>query len=169
VHDTSHAHDVAHRARRRHELGPLQVTSQAPSPQRISSPQLEMPVQRTSHDAAVPHVMRWVHALSPHSTRHGTLAGQTTSAAAQLPLALQSITHTPAGSQVPLVQPIRHSAGADASVTASGGPGGPSGVTAGSPQRACPGIAHQPSLQRCPPVHSVAAAHCTVQSRSAGS
>jgi hypothetical protein len=52
VHDASHEHESAHLIWRRHELMPLQITSQGPLLHRISSPQLDAPVQWTSHDVA---------------------------------------------------------------------------------------------------------------------
>lgn len=52
MHDTSHEHEDEHLVLRRHELAPLQVTSQGPVLHRISSPQLDAPVHWTSHDVA---------------------------------------------------------------------------------------------------------------------
>jgi hypothetical protein len=168
VHDTSHEHALAHRVRRRHELAPLQVTSQGPLPHRISSPQLEAPVHWTSHDVAKPQRMWCVQAESPHVTRHGRFGGHSTSDELQLPRVLQSITQTPAASHAPLVQPSLQRKTAGESVGPSGEAGPPPSETISASQLPRPGMAHQPSLQCCPPVQSVADAHCTVQSRTVG-
>jgi len=139
AHDASHAHESEHLIRRRHEPVPLQVTSQGPLPHRISSPQLDAPMHSTSQDVALPQMMRCTQEFSPQTTRHGMSDGHSTSDALQLPCALQSTTQTPAGSQVPFVQPSSHSAICDESIDPSGVP---------PPlQRSWPGVAHQPSLQ----------------------
>jgi hypothetical protein len=143
-HDTSHEHESEHRARRRHEPAPLQVTSQGPLLHRISSPQLELPVHWTSHDVAVPQRMWCAHALSPQTTRHGRFAGHCTSERSQLPLALQSITQTPAASHVPFVQPSWHREVAGLLSTRLVSP--PS-TRPGTSQAPCPGMAHHPSRQ----------------------
>jgi hypothetical protein len=63
-------------------------------------------------------------------TRHGRLAGHTTSVVLHAPLALQSITHTPCASHVPAVQPCSQAATAALSPSLSGG-----GASAGCPAR----------------------------------
>lgn len=144
MHATSQAHELEHLIRLWHELMPVHVTLQGPVPHRISSAQLSLPVHCTSHEVARPHVTCFAHAVSPQRTRHGTFGGQTTSCW-QLDVAPQSITQTPAGSHVPLLQPSAHRF--DAS-----GPGaseviGPESVVAGAPHAVAFGSAHQPSRQ----------------------
>src|SRR5689334_13310816 len=99
VHATSHAHDPWHLVFAWHDDAPLHVTSQSPGPQSTSFAHDMSPVHRMSHALACVQSTWPLHALSPHTTRHGRLFGQWTSIG-QLPSALQSITQT-SPSQVP--------------------------------------------------------------------
>jgi hypothetical protein len=94
--------------------------------------------------------------------RHGTFGGHEKSFAHE-PVALQSITQTPA-THVPFGQPSSHNGRASAvpsEVTIAA-----SGVT---PMQEDAGAAHQPSVvQTWPPAQSLGFAHETVQSRIDG-
>jgi hypothetical protein len=161
-----------HFVRRLHELAPAHETLHEPcSGHWISSPHAPVPEHSTSQELDVLQRILCVHELSPQSTRHGRFAGHCTSVLVHLPAALQSMTQTPASSHVPREQPWAHSC--CAVVSASGGrlsPAGAASITTGLPplSQMMFGATHQPSLQVWPPVHSVAAEHCTVQSSVAG-
>lgn len=103
MHDTSHAHALAHFVRRLHELGPVQSTSQRLGPHWISSWQDVSPLHCTSQVVDVPQNTFFAQAWSPQTTRHGRFAGHVTSVG-QDDVALQSITQTPS-THVPFVQP----------------------------------------------------------------
>lgn len=103
MHETSHAHDSAHRVRRLHEPDPVHLTLQSPAGHWISSPHAFVPLHWTSHELALLQNTWCMQEPSPQTTRHGRLTGQVTSIR-QLFCALQSMTQTPF-SHVPFVQP----------------------------------------------------------------
>jgi hypothetical protein len=137
----SHAHDSAHRIRL-HAPAPEQVIEHGPVPQRSSSVQLPSPLHSIVHAVAILQSTWWPHDWSPHTTRHGTPAGQITSFG-HVPVALQSSVHTPFA-QVPLVHTARHAVLSGPSGPRSGGGSTAPSLTA-SQRPATSGAAHQPS------------------------
>jgi hypothetical protein len=152
-----------------HELVPLHITSHSLFfAHWISSWQDMSPVHWMSHDEDIVQMILWVHEPFPHRTRHGRFAGHCTSVVVHEPCALQSITQTPSASHVPLEQPWAQSCCAVVSASGVGGVGlsMPESIMIGLPplSHSTLGDTHQPPWHCCPPVHSVAAEHSTVQS-----
>lgn len=132
-------------------------------------------MQSTVQSSDFSQLTLFVHASSPHTTRHGRFVGQTTSLLHES-AAEQSITHTPpthVPAEQPCIQrsfasllPVEPSLGTaiDPSTVARPPPPPPPGLRHGD----APSVVHHPLRHTWSPAQSVAAEHSTVQSRNVG-